>query len=133
MNGYEAGKYWINNNLFDPEDYPEYWEKIKLVAFTTEDGHDVHGEYTLFTVGITTNCDNSDYWKISECKLNFISTPNLIDYKWFYSRGNAEKYIEENKPQYSKKDLLYFVHEGRHYHPSVATTEVISEIIRLKK
>ena len=100
--------YWHNNLWFNPEDFPEYWEPIKLVAFKTEDGHEVHGEYTLFTVGITTNCDNADYWKVSECKLNFISPPNLVDYKWFYSCVNAEKYIQENKPQFSNKDMLEF-------------------------
>lgn len=83
-------------------------EKAKEPIFTTEDGHEVYGEYTLFMVGITANCYNADYWKVSECKLNFISPPNLVDYKWFYYCVNAEKYIEENKPQFSKKDMIEF-------------------------
>ena len=99
--------YWYNNVWFNPEDYTEYWESfVQEPLFTTEDGHDVHGAYTLFCIGIDSSVDPEDYWNVSEVKSFGLSVPNLIGYKWFYQKSNAEKYVSDNKPQYSKKDML---------------------------
>jgi len=100
--------------------------KSKKPIFTTEDGVEIFdGDKMMYLAHRKSHSSHTNYAKVI---LSFMD-----DYFVFSSDNKRSEWIEENKPQYSKKDLLYFVHEGRHYHSSVATTEVISEIIRLKK
>lgn len=185
LNRYEAGKYWINNNWFNPEEFPEYWEIVKdeikvgdyiwriwpsgkktlgiacgfsdykcdykntLLSFThfwslenysseggvrknegygkgddeddykyelatdseinkylesikpiftTEDGVEMFEGNKYYAVYSTWLCDAFNVSKFSP----------LSHTKNFSSRELANKYISENKPQFSKKDMMNF-------------------------
>lgn len=107
-----TGKIWKfevykdNINVFYAGfDYITDITKVKTPLFTTEDGVDIFGKYTLFTVGITLKVNSLDYYKINEVSHLGLSSPNLIDFKWFNLKENAEKYIEQNKPKYSENQI----------------------------
>jgi hypothetical protein len=124
--------HYYNHNWFDPKLYPEFWELIKEPMFTTEDGVSLFiGDY-FYPLNIL----DFTYGSMLPHQLDELCNYNnaqKLNVKWFSTSQARENYIAKNKLKYSEQDLIYFVHEGRHYHPSVATTEVISEIIRLKK
>lgn len=71
-------------------------EKVieKPVIFTTEDGVEVRK-------GDITTAVNQYNEILKECKYK----GGRIDWKYFSTREAAEKYIEENKPKYSLKDV----------------------------
>lgn len=85
----------------------KYLESIKPI-FTTEDGYDVFEKEILYTVGFTQKVDSADYYQIATMNMAYTNKPNDEDYKWFKSREKATIWLEENKPQYSKKDMLNF-------------------------
>jgi len=117
--------------LGDCQPNPEFWELVVEAAFTTEDMHEVHGYYTLFTVGINSLLGSRDYYIINEFIHNFKVKPNLIDYKWFYLKSNAEKYIEDNKPQFSKKDLFELTNHF-YNNPFLNGIEVVNDYCKSK-
>lgn len=108
--GYGAG--------YDEDDYKyelatdsevnKYLESIKPILIT-EDGHGVFEKELLYTVGFTNKVDGADYYKIATINMKYTNKPNDIDYKWFKSKDKAESWIEENKPQYSKKEVEEFL------------------------
>lgn len=105
----DNSEHYLDGNWFNPALYPEYWEKINDVILKTEDGVDVKSDKcTLFAVGISANSHKSDYYKIKEYRFNGNNNRSKIIYKWFYYKSNAEHFIEENKPQFSKKDMIEF-------------------------
>lgn len=109
-------------------------KKSKTPLFTTADGVDYYSDDDL--VWDTHNYASNSPAIFSNpeflCKTK-VKWAKSLDRKFFSTKEAAEKYKEENKPQFSKKDLLYFIHEGRHYHPSIASSDVLKELIRLKK
>jgi len=92
-------------------DYITDITKVKTPLFITEDGMHIFGKYTLFSVGVTSKVNSLDYYKINEVTHLGLSIPNLIDFKWFNLKENAEKYIEQNKPKYSQKQIVNILRE----------------------
>ena len=88
-------------------------------------------------MGVVESIDYSDYWKVTEIKYLGLNVPNLKDYKWFYLKSNAEKYIEENKPQFSKKDVLsygkFFFTKGAFRTTILTVEELFNEYAEYKK
>jgi len=98
--------YWWNNVWFDPKDYSEYWGLVREPIFTTEDCKEMFEGDKYYAVYSTWLCDSFNVSK---------SSP-LSHTKNFSSRELADKYIQENKPQYSKKEMLAFTRYcGFHY------------------
>jgi hypothetical protein len=95
----ELGKV-LTNECEGIENWSEYWEEIKEEPILiTEDGKE------LF--------EGDEYWFIDE---EFIAYPNIVedgcggkkDYKYFSTKESAKKWIEENKPKWSNKDMIEF-------------------------
>jgi len=102
--------HYYNHNWFNPKLYPEFWEKVDdTILFTTVDGvnlikgdkcYGVGYDFSLWTYFVD-NPYNKDY---------------LVSHKIFSTQQKASNYIHENKPQYSKKDILSFTRYcGFHY------------------
>jgi len=102
---FDKNDHYYMGSWFNPALYPEFWEKSldKISILTTEDGVKIfEGDDFYFT--------NSNF----ECKFwnNIVmspyeqNVPYLKDKKIFSSKVKCMEYIEENKPQFSKKDLV---------------------------
>ena len=92
---------WNTENLIIPPDctdYPEFWEEVKEPIFTTEDGKDIYCGDNFWFV------DN--LWNIGKGLVSHPVFKPLYGYTQFSSKEAAEKYIEENKPLYSKKQVI---------------------------
>ena len=76
----------------------EYANKEKDLIFVTEDGKNIYcGDEFWFV-------DN--LWNIGKGVVSHPVFKPLYGYKQFFSKEAAEKYIEENKPLYSKKQVI---------------------------
>ena len=93
------------------EGYPEFWQEVKEPLFTTLDGKDVYEGDSYYTVFFKETKDKSDpeRWKV----LGKFSAEKLTgDDKWtneckyFSSIASAINWLEENKPQFSKKQVI---------------------------
>jgi len=75
-------------------------KKYKEPLLITEDGFEIfNGDYTcLVNKKIFTTCIYSAQYE----------KPASPDYLVFKHTNNASNWIEENKPQYSKKDMIEF-------------------------
>lgn len=87
--------------------------KIKQPILTTEDGFDkIHKSNTLFFV-------NSQWWTQESTVGNYIDMILEGDisrkgkFPTFNMKTNAQTYIDENKPQFSKKDMEKFAFAWR--------------------
>lgn len=101
-------------HIFQSEDvikYPEFWEEIKELLFTTEDGKEIYERDKYYTVFFKEANDKSDppRWKI----LGSFSAEKLMgsdkwsdECKYFFSKDSAENWLEKNKPQYSQKQVV---------------------------
>lgn len=89
------------------KDYPEFWEEVKEPLFITEDGKSVYVGDIYYTVFIKEDCIETfkvmGKWIAKELD-EYTSWSK--DCKYFSSKEAAEKYIEENKPLYSKKQVI---------------------------
>jgi hypothetical protein len=87
------------------EIFPEFWKEIKEPLFTTEDGVDVYeGDEYWYIV------DNYTYPKAYTPLLHCVDWSNPIKPPLgkvqFFEGKNALKWIDENKPVYSKKQII---------------------------
>ena len=84
------------------DEYPEFWEEIKEPILTTEDGYEIfEGDKVYFVeIGeyLHKGCEI-----VNSYKNNYILDK---DFKFFKTKENAEKYIYENKPEFSRKQIL---------------------------
>lgn len=89
-------------------------EKVKYPLFTTEDGVDIFKGDKYFQI--------SNEFKWAECTTYDESNfgEELII---FSTKEASEKYIEENKPQYSKKDMIEFAQHAQSYCSYQTVTE----------
>jgi len=78
------------------KNWPEYFEEVKEKLFTTEDGVDIYKGDKCWAI----NKNGLDIPHF-DC-YNGISYGELI---YFSTKEAAEKYIDENKPMYSKKQI----------------------------
>ena len=111
----ELGGFRVSSNYFQliPKkqiiNYPEFWEEIKEPLFVTEDGVDVFKYDYFYYVSKGGIC----------CKgyaSGELSATNK-EFKYFSTPGAAKKYIDQNKPKFSVKDIeeaLLFAKEEKH-------------------
>jgi len=83
------------------EESPEFWEKINEPIFISDDGKEMLEGDKYFAVYSTWLCD----------AFNVSKSSPLNHTKNFSCRELAEKYIQENKPQYSKKEVIKILRE----------------------
>lgn len=78
----------------DIENYPEFWEEIKELLFTTYDGVEIFEQVRLWTV-------------IKDSLSLVTSTPTELcrQYIYFAEKENAEKYIRDKEKKYSLNDI----------------------------
>lgn len=79
------------------EKYPEFWQEVKEPLFITYDGVPIYYGDEFWCVD-----KDFDLWFIGTASKNAGKTVGL---KYFSTKESAEKYIYENKPRYSKRDL----------------------------
>ena len=84
--------------VYDVKNFPEFWEEVKEPLFVTEDGKDIYRGDDFWFV------DN--LWYVGKGRVTHPVFKPLYGYKQFSSKEAAEKYIEENKPLYSKKQVI---------------------------
>jgi hypothetical protein len=99
----------VNNNcplsaVYDKDwfshDYVTTLKKPKTPLFTTEDGVEVfEGDRCWYVNFLLILCGGNP--------IGMVGTKHN-KFKWFSTKEAAEKYIEENKPKYSEKDMLDF-------------------------
>lgn len=104
--------YW-DHIWFNPEDYPEFWEEVKKPLFTTEDGVDVFEGDTVFLVKKYKDPVKISIVTISPWRKGYGDKGKPVDSDLaFYSERAAQKFVEENKPKYSEKDMLKMYKAG---------------------
>ena len=95
----DGAHYW-NGLWFNPENYPEFWEKVvekaKQPLFTTEDGVDIFENNTSIYI-----LDKFTIRHIKHKDFNVISK----HVKYFSTKEKAEEYILMNKPCLSLKEI----------------------------
>lgn len=99
----QYGEDWNTPNMLLTEDcdnYPEFWQKVKKLVFTTEDGVEMFENDRTFFVRL-------DSWKIYSIPV-VKSVGTNPKCKYFSSKETAEKYVYDNKPVFSRKELTDF-------------------------
>lgn len=105
----DIGDYVINNPYHQPlpkrsvENYPEFWKEItEPPLITTEDGFKIYEGDKVYRVR---SMPNNTFYGIHPVRLN---SPMVYYHgdKYFYKEKNADKYVEENEPRYSKKQII---------------------------
>lgn len=85
----------------------ERWRKTKKPLFITEYGVEIFEEAVFYT---TNTKYIGETWNpikiIAKSSINFHIYKNI-----FLTKEAAEKYVDENKPKYSKKDILKLINE----------------------
>jgi len=96
-------RFYVGNGLnLGLERLKKYSPKV---VFTTEDGVEVNSDRKIFGVSLSDNVGYKAY-DLTEHEYKYNSSINLIGFKWFIDKGKAIIYIDLNKPQYSKKDII---------------------------
>lgn len=103
------GMHFFSGIWFDPTAYPDYWEKVKLPLFKTEDDVEIfEGDYWwyLYTEPIANWIES--LWKAGRSGgTNHNYSPQYGDkIKRFSTKEKAEEYILMNKPCLSLIDVL---------------------------
>lgn len=84
--------------IISPEFYPEYFEEVNELLFRTEDDVDIYPGDTFYTTSEQTYCEPK------EC-LATVGSHNNSGYKRFSTLVAAQVWAEENRPQFSVKDM----------------------------
>ena len=124
--------YWWNSVWFDPKEYAEYWEKVveKVKLFVTEDGVPIYDGDKYWYVQFDGYL-GSLYQKLYTA-YSFIAKASQVQFansKTFSTKEKAESWIEENKPQYSKLDMIAFAR----YYKNTANWDIDFWIKNFKK
>ena len=112
------------------ENNPEFWEKVEekeKPLFTTEDGEEAFEGDTYYAIDLKTY---EVVWSIAdECSL---------DSNWlkFSTKAKAERWVLENKPKYSVKNIKDALYNSRIFNDDHSTIQChratfYSELIRL--
>ena len=95
----ELGKV-LTNECEGIENWSEYWEEIKEEPILiTEDGEKIFEEH-LILFGV-------QHYHLFKGRIGR-KTNKKHHIKWFSNKELAEKWIEENKPKWSDKDMIEF-------------------------
>ena len=97
---------WVHSKIV--ENYPEFWKEVKEPVFISDDGVEMFkGDNVYFVVNFelsTMIYVVNDWFKTA--------TP---DYKRFSTKEAALKYIDLNKPKYSKSDVIEALRKSEYY------------------
>lgn len=97
------------------EDWPDFFEEIKEPLFTTFDGVEIFEMNSLIYEVYKTNYPNSirlqDYER--DESIDFSSDET---YRYFSTLEAAKKWIDENKPIYSKNQILNAIEKSKKYY-----------------
>lgn len=100
------------------ENWPEFFEEVKDKLFTTEDGLDIYKGDNCFAVNRTTySAQYGEYYGDS---------PEALVY--FANMPNAEKWIDENKPMYSKKQIKDALKKISNYYSDSFIIDLMKEL-----
>lgn len=100
--GWEDTQAWIESN---PLASREFWEEIKEPIFATQDGKDIYYGDSYYKVKLA----NFDIFQIVSAMKG---GGNMEGYNYFSTKEAAEKWIDENKPRYSKNDVKAVIEES---------------------
>jgi hypothetical protein len=97
-----------NDKVFvRPSEWPEFFEEVKDPLFVTEDGVNVlDKDQTLYGVCPT------GAWDTWRQQYKYIGGTGRVNNKWFSTLEARDKYIDENKPRYSKKEINAVIKNG---------------------
>jgi hypothetical protein len=108
-------RYYVSNQWYKPlisqtevENNPEFWEKVEdKPILITEDGKEINegDNYWVWDYGCLKGTSSEVH---AVFNASCTHTGDGINRKYFSTKEAAEKYIDENKPLYSKKDMLNF-------------------------
>ena len=109
VNGqYTTENLFLTFDRVDIELYPEFWQEVKEPVFISDDGVEMFkGDDVYFVVNFelsTMVYVVNDWFKTA--------TP---DYKRFSTKEAALKYIDLNKPKYSKSDVIESLITAEYY------------------
>lgn len=106
------------------ENYPKFWQQIKEPLFITEDGVPIYeGDESCIVCKKGFTISNFDFF-IGDCG----------ETHWYFSNKEAaEKFVDENKPRYSKKDIQDAIGAARIYDDkrSYANTNHLETLLKL--
>lgn len=119
---YKVGDIISENGYSDmtsiAKDWPEYFEEVKDKLFTTEDGVDIYKGDGCFVVNRTTySAQYGEYYGDSPRELVYFA--NMI---------NAEKWIDENKLIYSKKQIKNALKKISNYYSDSFIIDLMKEL-----
>jgi len=100
---YENGNYICNISNYrlmktEVEGWPKHWEEIKIPIFKTHDGFEIFENMKDYIIVV-----NSDFEIIYRGK--YYTNQNLEDYTVFSHITLAEKWLDDNKPTFSKNNI----------------------------
>ena len=96
----------IGSNLYiDPENWPEYFEPVKEPLFISTDGFEIFEAEDLWLVLLGYNENPETYKVFQVCSESSFFEHSKAEYKVFKLKENAIKWIDENKPMFSKKQI----------------------------
>jgi hypothetical protein len=96
-------------DIRNPEKWPEFFEPVKEHLFITKDGIPIYDKnYRLYSV-------DPDYylWSNPALNVNWVLYNSNKEYSYFSTKESAEKWIDQNKPVFSKKvisDVIKDIH-----------------------
>ena len=99
--------------LEEPWNYPEFWQELKEPILITEDGYECALDDRVFGVLPKANWQTNYYGEKGVPVFKLFNPEGKrwnpsSEWLWFKTKENAEEYIYENKPEFSKKDMLSF-------------------------
>ena len=105
---YNGGNFYSELPKHQVENLPEFWKEVKEPIFISDDGVEMFkGDNVYFVVNFelsTMIYVVNDWFKTA--------TP---DYKRFSTKEAALKYIDLNKPKYSKSDVIEALRKSEYY------------------
>lgn len=100
------------------KNWPEFFEEVEEKLFTTEDGVDIYKGDSCFAVNRTTySTQYGNYYGDSPKELVYFA--NMI---------NAEKWIDENKLIYSKKEIKNALKKISNYYSDNFIIDLMKEL-----
>jgi hypothetical protein len=109
------------------KDWPEYFEEVKEKIFTSEDGVDIYMGDVFFSLDKNNLnlrvLEHRNYSKINK------KQAYKLGYLYFSTKEAAEKYIDENKPMYSKKQVLNALLYSNPFSPSKHYVEAVKKTL----
>jgi hypothetical protein len=115
---------------FKPSGYPDLFEEIKEPLFVTEDGFEVFDTNRVFYGVYKSIVKRGIERKIIEFEKPINEDWDCEDFMIFSHKANAEKWIKENKPKFSEKQILDAIHrcQTNRYNLMFTKDELLKEL-----